>query len=596
MDTLVYSELPNHAIETLQGLNEFRREFPEYCDFTLIADNKNYPCHRSVLCYHSEYFRAMVRGNFLENGANVTTLGEVNSDSLSAILDFLYTGRIEINQTSVETLLETATRFQFQKVIDICVSYLRHQIDETNSLEMYNFGKCRAIPELAEAAKHFTYERLESVFDVSDVIKHMTPHDVEEILQDKLAHFCGEEQRIMSILKWTNFDKADRMKEMEKLLQNINWSRLSTKFILRTLLYYPLVVSNKSTKDLIIKKVRKVLDDVINKDSSSTEISSHSTTRGRWRIRNLFPDRCLGGENQGCMQEVLLLIGGLTLGEAERGDFSQPNVMCYVPRTRAWEIRANWPERKLRGFSVSRFHNNVIVTGGCDFIEMKRYNIKRGWIYEVESDKWERLNDMIYSRSFHSSCQVNGELYVVGGAFNTKIDMEVFRHHGQDWTAIKNSAPKFVWNFAVAPCNGKVILVGSGETSPTLVLQCYNPAIAQWSQFRSPNVPRHLSSVLCTTSQDGSQIFVTGDNSQKVFMFNPNANEWSRAQDMLNLHSNGGMTTIGEQIYLTGGHFEEGEYLDQMESYDVKSGLWTSNGPLPYLWLYHTCIPIMCST
>lgn len=72
------------------------------------------------------------------------------------------------------------------------MNYLRHQIDETNSLDIYHFGRGLAIPELAEAAKHFTYERLGNVFDVATVVKDMTRQDVEVILQDELARAHGE--------------------------------------------------------------------------------------------------------------------------------------------------------------------------------------------------------------------------------------------------------------------------------------------------------------------------------------------------------------------------------------------------------------------
>ena len=58
--------------------------------------------------------------------------------------------------------------------------------------------------------------------------------------------------------------------------------------------------------------------------------------------------------------------------------------------------------------------------------------------------------------------------------------------------------------------------MGSGENRLSLVMQCYNPAVAQWTHFRSPNVPRHLSAPLCCTLLDGSCIYLVGDNTQKV--------------------------------------------------------------------------------
>lgn len=82
-------------------------------------------------------------------------------------------------------------------MIDLCVNYLRHQIDETNSLDIYNFGRGLSIPQLEEAAKRFTYERLDAVFDVTDVVKEMTRQDVESILEDELALVHGEVSRFI---------------------------------------------------------------------------------------------------------------------------------------------------------------------------------------------------------------------------------------------------------------------------------------------------------------------------------------------------------------------------------------------------------------
>ena len=64
----------------------------------------------------------------------------------------------------------------------------------------------------------------------------------------------------------------------------------------------------------------------------------------------------------GC-EKGIILIGGLSLGEAEHGDISQPNCVCYIQRKGNWVTKSNWPERGLRGFSVSKYNSDVIVTG-----------------------------------------------------------------------------------------------------------------------------------------------------------------------------------------------------------------------------------------
>lgn len=116
MDVLAYSNIPEHAVEILQGLNQYRKSSPQFCDFILVVDGENLYCHRSVLCLHSEYFRAMIGGMFSEEKENQVAINDADLISLESILDFIYCGRLNIDQKSVENLLKCAIRFQIQKV------------------------------------------------------------------------------------------------------------------------------------------------------------------------------------------------------------------------------------------------------------------------------------------------------------------------------------------------------------------------------------------------------------------------------------------------------------------------------------------------
>lgn len=116
MDVLAYSNIPDHAIETLQGLNQYRKVSPQFCDFLLIVNGENLYCHRAVLCLHSEYFRAMIGGMFSERRDNQVVINDADMVSIERILDYIYCGSLNIDQKSVESLLKCAIRFQIQKV------------------------------------------------------------------------------------------------------------------------------------------------------------------------------------------------------------------------------------------------------------------------------------------------------------------------------------------------------------------------------------------------------------------------------------------------------------------------------------------------
>jgi len=149
-------------------------------------------------------------------------------------------------------------------------------------------------------------------------------------------------------------------------------------------------------------------------------------------------------------------------------------------------------------------------------------------------------------------------------------------------------------------CNGKLIIIGSTQTR-NIFVQIYNPSSDLWQVLRSPNVPRHLSAPTSTTSSDQTQIFVSGDNTKKVYVFDPNTNTWCRTSDMCKLHSNGNMVSLDGntdsfKLVHTGGHWKNDAYYDTIEVYNNTKDVWNELGQLPFLWLYHQCAPVYLST
>ena len=94
--------------------------------------------------------------------------------------------------------------------------------------------------------------------------------------------------------------------------------------------------------------------------------TSKNNTQNRQEIEAQSTSRkvSVGSEDEDkSAHQGLVLVGGLNLAEAERGDTTQPNVFCYLPHLRTWKQRRSWPERGLRGFAVAKFNSNVVVTG-----------------------------------------------------------------------------------------------------------------------------------------------------------------------------------------------------------------------------------------
>ena len=81
------------------NLNQ-QKAFENFCDVDIIVGNDIIKAHRIVLSSSSPYFEAMFRPNLglIENTQKSVTLHSISPEILRMLIDFIYTGTIEIDQ------------------------------------------------------------------------------------------------------------------------------------------------------------------------------------------------------------------------------------------------------------------------------------------------------------------------------------------------------------------------------------------------------------------------------------------------------------------------------------------------------------------
>lgn len=80
--------------------------------------------HRIVLSASSAYFSAMFFGSLRESHQEEIKLGEVLGEPLQMLIQYCYTGTIELREDNVETLLATACLLQLTSVVSACCNFL----------------------------------------------------------------------------------------------------------------------------------------------------------------------------------------------------------------------------------------------------------------------------------------------------------------------------------------------------------------------------------------------------------------------------------------------------------------------------------------
>ncbi|KAM6259212.1 kelch-like protein 30 isoform 3-T3 [Spheniscus humboldti] len=527
--------LPSHAQGVLEGLQRLRAN-PKLADVTLVASGREFPCHRGILALCSHYFHAMFSGDFAESIAARVELKEVDPSALEMLLDFAYTGKVTINQGNVEGLMRTSSQLHFP------------------TIQKENFEAVSRQEEFLQLSK----ERL-AVYLSNDQLQ------VQE-----------EQSLAEAVLRWVRHDPGPRAQFLPELLELAHLISLPDQYLQNLLATEPLVRDSDVSKALVARSC-----------------AAGQSDAGAQKNPPTPPQK---------LEEVLVVVGGRMLEESEDedGGLEMPaaprNFAFYNPKSRRWMALPDFPDYNKWGFSLVALNNDVYVTGGSRGSQNDTWSTTQAWRFCPRDGAWKPIASMLRARTNHTSAVLNGEIYVIGGTTVYAVEVERYDPYNKSWCAI-SPALKYVSNFAAASCLGKLYLVGSCAVKyNALTLQCYNPVQDLWSVITSPFIPKYLSAPRCATLR--GLIYLIGDNTKKVHVYNPEANIWQKVQLLHTLHENGGMVPLGDRLFVTGGHWKgmDGDYRVEMEVYDCTKDLWTREGSLPCLWLFHSSSSIFMDT
>ncbi|NXD15236.1 KLH30 protein, partial [Nothocercus nigrocapillus] len=557
--------LESHAQSMLEGLQRLRAN-PKLSDVTLLVGGREFPCHRGVLALCSHYFDAMFSGNFVESITARVEIKDVDPGALEVLLDFAYTGKITINQANVEGLIRTSNQLHFPTIQKVCSRYLRQQMDATNCLGICEFGESHGCPEVSSKAWAFLQENFEAVSQQEEFLQLSKERLATYLSKDQLQ--VQEEQSLAeAVLRWVRYDTEPRAQFLPELLELAHLVSLPDQYLQNLLAAEPLVRDS---------------------DASKAVIARYRTTRPL-----VLPQK---------LEEVLVVVGGRVLEESEDDDgrLEMPatprNFAFYNPKSRRWMALPDFPDYNKWGFSVVALNNDVYVTGGSRGSQNDTWSTTQAWRFCLKEGSWKPIASMLKARTNHTSAVLNGEIYVIGGTTVDMVEVECYDPYNKSWCAVSPSL-KYVSNFAAAGCLGKLYLIGSCAVKyNALTLQCYNPVRDLWSVITSPFIPKYLSAPRCASLH--GLIYLIGDNTKKVYVYDPEANIWQKVQLLHTLHENGGMVPLGDRLFVTGGHWKgmDGDYRVEMEVYDCSKDRWTREGSLPCLWLFHSSSSIFMDT
>uniref|UniRef100_A0A8C4IVX1 Kelch-like family member 5 n=1 Tax=Dicentrarchus labrax TaxID=13489 RepID=A0A8C4IVX1_DICLA len=409
----------SHADVTFGKMEGYLRS-RQLCDVILVAGDRRIPAHRLVLSSVSDYFAAMFTSDVREAKQDEVKMEGVDPDALWVLVQYAYTGRLELREDTIESLLSASCLLQLSSVVQACCAFLMKQLHPSNCLGIRSYADAQGCHDLQRAAHAYTMEHFLEVVGGQEFLL-LPVEEMERLLTSDDVNVPDEETVVTSLLTWVSHDVATRERHLPSLLAHIRLPLLQPQF-LADLESNPLLRDSMECQRLLMEGMKYHLLPQRRPLLQSPRTRPRKATVG-----------------------AMFAVGGM---DATKGATS---IEQYCLRRDTWRQVATMSGRRLQ-FGVAVLDDRLYVVGGRD--GLKTLNTVE--CYNPHSKTWSVMPPMSTHRHGLGVAVLEGPMYAVGGhdGWSYLSTVERWDPQARQWSFVASMAtPRST--VGVAVLNGK---------------------------------------------------------------------------------------------------------------------------------------------
>ncbi|KAJ4925557.1 hypothetical protein JOQ06_018283 [Pogonophryne albipinna] len=507
-------------------------------DCVLKIKDKEFPCHRLVLCACSSFFRSIFLSDLEESKKKEIVLEDVEPGVMGLVLKYLYTCKINVTEQNVQDIFAVANVYQIPSIFTVCVSFLQKRLSLSNCLAVFRLGLMLDCPRLALSARNYACERFQLISRDEEFFQ-LLPSELAAILANDNLNVETEEAVFEALMKWVSRDTGSREKELPGLLDCIRL-RLVSQDYLKEKVEKNELISNNSELQQKIQVVKDALAGIMPevKKNKSTENGGaegedeeqeeeegllpgilNDTLRFGMFVRNMIlmvneagavaydptgNDCFLASLSTQVPKNHISLVtkenqifvaGGLFVDEQNKEDPLCSFFLQYDPVSADWLGMPPLPSPRFL-FGLAEAENFIFVLGGRELKETER-TLDSVLVYDRESFKWGESESLPWPVYGHATVSHKDVVYVIGGKGDSKTCLKKMCAYDARRFEWKELAPmKVARSLFGATVHKDKIYVGTGVTDEGLTdtLEVYDIATNTWSDFVA--FPQERSSLM----------------------------------------------------------------------------------------------------
>ncbi|CAK1581947.1 unnamed protein product [Parnassius mnemosyne] len=553
-----------YANKVSLNLNHFRKD-GRFCDVDLISGKTKVKAHRVVLAASCEYFDAMFSVGLEESQKGHVVLPTVPPGILPLIVDFIYTGEINIDKGTVQHLLIAADMLQLRELVTGCGEYLKRELHPSNALGIFRFAETHNCMDLAGDALAHAQANWNIVANDEEFLE-LPLQQLVTLLSSEELKVDNEAQVLYPALRWLEHDPACRRRHCFEVLSHVRLPLISPQ----------------------------VLDDALKTVQDPSIAVALKTVRvdmktGRGALVSL------AAEPRARSRRVLLVAGGSCHDNSAHPSLTTDNILSTVLKfdlhKREWE--------EIAPMGIARIQPGVATLGGRVYAvggEQGSQILANGEVYEPQNNKWSNIAPMKEARCEFGLTGWNGSLYAFGGWVGSDMgaSVEVYDPINDEWT-LSGRMPEPRFGMGVVNFEGLIYVVGGCTHTwrHTRDLLCYDPAAGKWDVLAPM---RHARSQAAAVVLD-NYLYVIGGNAPRrtvltsVERYSFDDNTWEEVASLQEARAGCAAGASEGLLVVAGGDSEcAGQRafyrarttLASVELYEPRADAWRAAPPLPH--------------
>ncbi|KAJ5070283.1 pep-cterm sorting domain-containing protein [Anaeramoeba ignava] len=221
-------KLSNDLKSLFQNQNQKENQEESYFDFEIICEqNKtSFKTHKSTLSSRSHYFKSLFKSKMKEFQENKLILQDVSSSILSSILNYFYSGKIEINLENAIEILIFSSKYLIDELIEFSSNFIKNNLQFETIVDVLKLSESMNLNQLLDSSYRFISENFDEFIKTSHFLELEENHLNLILSNDALT--INEFELFQSIIKWgkhkliINKEKELNKEEKEKLQNQIS--------------------------------------------------------------------------------------------------------------------------------------------------------------------------------------------------------------------------------------------------------------------------------------------------------------------------------------------------------------------------------------